>query len=91
MKKWLIKSIDKSWKWFFSAFDTHSKGMSSRKSTAFVLVLLYGALAWRYTTPENLEYILMTTAGFCLALLGLTTFSDFRGSKDPPEPPIESS
>jgi len=89
MKKWLIKSIDKSWKWFFSAFDTHSKGMSSRKSTAFILTALYCFLSIKYTTPENLEYVLMTTAGFCLALLGLTTFSDFRGSKDPPEPTQE--
>lgn len=73
-----------------SAFDTHSKGFSARKLTAFAIVTCVFAahIAWlKKAFLQNdfslLSEILIIDYGFISTLLGMTTYEAIkRGNND---------
>jgi apolipoprotein N-acyltransferase len=79
-----------------SAFDTHSKGFSARKLTAFAIVLcvFVAHIAWIKSAfiKEDfslLEGILIIDYSFIGGLLGLTTYESLKkqgnGNSDEPK------
>lgn len=78
-----------------SAFDTHSKGFSARKLTAFAIVtcVFVAHIAWIKSAfiKEDfslLEGILIIDYGFIGTLLGMTTYETIKknqASKDEPK------
>ena len=81
------------------SFNTKSKGFSSRKLTAFVIICLYSFahMKWALSCYKNNEYsllpeILMIDATFILTLLGLTTWQGIKEKqldKGSPMPPTD--
>ncbi len=63
--------------YIFSALDTHSKGASARKSSAFVVVLLVIAAHVKWISLGDfaqLETVLIIDYGFIAGCLGMTTY-----------------
>lgn len=65
-----------------STFDTHTKGYSARKLTAFVFVVLAVILAIKYTTPDNLSDVLIIVLTFVAFCLGLVTAQNIINLKN---------
>lgn len=85
------EKLHKAIKWFLSALDTHSKGSSARKWSAFAIMVCVVMMhtAWiRYAfTHENfmlMEGILIIDYSFIAALLGMTTWEAMKKGKDKP-------
>lgn len=80
-----------------SAFDTHSKGLSARKLTAFAIVLcvFVAHIAWiKNAFIKNdfslLEGLLIIDYGFVTTLLGMTTYEAIKKKPNDSEPTNES-
>lgn len=72
-----------------SAFDTHSKGFSARKLTAFTIVLcvFVGHIAWIKSAFMKEDFslfdsILVIDYAFIGSLLGMTTYENIKKNKD---------
>lgn len=64
-----------------STFDNHSKGYSARKLTAFVFVVVSVVLCFKYTTPDNLNEVLISIfvfIAFCLGLITVQNIINFK-------------
>jgi hypothetical protein len=86
MKKYQI--IEK----LLSAFDTHSKGFSARKLSAFVIILCVVAIhigwlkyAFRTENFSLMEGLLMIDYAFIAACLGMTTYETIQKIKNKPD------
>lgn len=76
-----------------SAFDTHSKGFSARKLTAFTIVLcvFVGHIAWIKSAFQKEDFslfegILVIDYAFIGSLLGMTTYENIKKNKDDNHP-----
>lgn len=76
-----------------SAFDTHSKGFSARKLTAFTIVLcvFVGHIAWIKNAFVKddfslFEGVLIIDYGFISTLLGMTTYESIKKGKNEGNP-----
>lgn len=76
-----------------SAFDTHSKGFSARKLTAFAIVLcvFVAHVAWIKNAFLKddfslFEGVLIIDYSFISGLLGMTTYEALKKKNDSPEP-----
>ena len=72
-----------------SAFDTHSKGFSARKLTAFIVVLcvFVAHIAWIKSAFQKEDFslfegVLIIDYGFISTLLGMTTYEAIKNKKD---------
>lgn len=65
-----------------STFDTHTKGYSARKLTAFAFVVLAVFLAIKFTTPDNLAEVLVIILTFVAFCLGLVTAQNIINLKN---------
>jgi hypothetical protein len=73
MKKYLDKLI--------SSLDTHTKGFSARKLTAFVIIICVIAAHIKWLSLADfslLGEILMIDYAFVAALLGMTTYQNIK-------------
>lgn len=77
--------LNKIW----AAFDTHSKGFSARKLTAFIIVMciVVAHIAWLKNAFQKddfslLEVVLVIDYSFVAALLGLTTYENIKTKHD---------
>ncbi len=73
MKKYLDKLI--------SSLDTHTKGFSARKLTAFVIIIcvIVAHIKWLSLADFSLlGEILMIDYAFVAALLGMTTYQNIK-------------
>ncbi len=75
------------------SFNGNTEGYSSRKLTAFVIILCVVATHIKWLTLGNLtqmEMVLTIDYGFIAALFGMTTYSAIKNKKDAPaEPPLD--
>lgn len=77
MKKILI--------YIFSALDTHSKGASGRKLSAFIIILCVIATHIKWITLgdfNNLEMVLTIDFAFIAGALGMTTYETITKMKE---------
>jgi len=80
--KELINNVLKS-------FNGNAEGYSSRKLTAFAIILCVIAIHIKWLTLGNLsqlEMVLTIDYGFIAALFGMTTYSALKNKKDDEEP-----
>ena len=66
------------------SFDTQEGGFSSRKLTAFVIVIMVIIIHIKWLTLGNLsqiEMVLTIDYGFIAALFGLTTYQSVKSKK----------
>src|SRR5690554_3873693 len=85
----LLETIEKAFNWIISTFDTHTKGASARKITAFWVMLVlvttsrgvWLVWAWKHDNFDLLE--VLTDADYLLVagLLGLTTYQALKEKK----------
>lgn len=77
------------------SFNGNAEGYSSRKLTAFVIIICVVATHIKWLTLGNLsqlEMVLTIDYGFIAALFGMTTYSALKTKKDadvPAEPPLD--
>ena len=76
-----------------SAFDTHSKGFSARKLTAFAIVIcvFVAHIAWIKNAFVKddfslFEGVLIIDYGFVATLLGMTTYETIKKKNGDPNP-----
>lgn len=71
------------------SFNTHEKGYSSRKLTAFVIIVLVVIVHIKWITLGNLtqlEMVLTIDYSFIAALFGMTTYQSLQSrKKDKPD------
>ena len=69
------------------SFNGDAEGYSSRKLTAFVIIICVVATHIKWLTLGNLsqmEMVLTIDYGFIAALFGMTTYSSLKTKKDTP-------
>ena len=72
----------------YNSFNTEAGGFSSRKLSAFLALVTAVWLSHKYTTPQNLDSIIITWLLFALLCLGLVTFGQIiqlKNGKDEPK------
>jgi hypothetical protein len=65
----------------YNSLNTDKPGFSARKLSALAGILVSIYITIRYTTPENLDSVLITWLLFILLCLGLVTFSQLAQFK----------
>ncbi len=82
----ITSAIEKAFNWLTSTFDTHTKGGSARKVTAFwIMVVLVTVsrgvwLVWAWKHNDFSQLQALTNADYLLVggLLGLTTYQAIK-------------
>ena len=64
-----------------SAFDTHSKGFSARKLSAFIVIIMVVVLHVKWFASDRWEFlgeVLALDFGFISVCLGMTTYEAIK-------------
>lgn len=67
---------------FIASFDTHTKGWSARKLSAFVSVLISAIATFYYLEPQYLVEVLVVWLGFAATCLGFVHFEQLNKNKN---------
>lgn len=74
----MVKQMKKALDWFFSAFDTHTKGMSMRKFGAFLTIIAIIYLSFKFASESNISELILVLGGFVCTLLGIVTYQQIK-------------
>ena len=81
-----------------SSFDNHSKGMSSRKLSAFAVMItvIIAHIGWilnsiKHDSWVQLEMVLTIDYSFITTMLGLTTYQQIKTKNETPTNPTDST